>query len=124
MNFFERRKILKKANLLEMTPFRILEHEMNHEMVNVLLPRFNSKFWGPILQPLLAENKKYIKINLDEFGSATWLKMNGSVKVYEISSFLKEKFGEKIEPVDERLGKFLSMLYEQRFISFTELKQQ
>ena len=122
MNFFERRKILKKANLLELTPFRILGHEEDNELIDVLLPRFYSKFWGPKLQPLLAPHKKYIRIKFDQFGSETWRNIDGRKNVAQIATLLVEKFGEKIEPVDDRLGKFLSMLYEQRYISFTELK--
>ena len=44
MNFLQRRKILKKANFLELTPVRILEYELREEdKVNVLLPRFKNE---------------------------------------------------------------------------------
>ncbi len=122
MNFFQRRKILKQANLLDLTPYRIMDDEMEDGMVNVLLPRFNSRFWGPKLQPLLAPHKKFIKIKLDEFGSETWMLMDGKTSVGQIAEKLREKFGDRIEPVHDRLGRFISMMYEQRYISFNELK--
>lgn len=122
MNFFQRRKILKKANLLDMTPYRLLEHEIEEGKVNILQPRFNSRFWKPRLQPLLAPNKKFIRIKLDEIGSEIWLLIDSNRKVGDIIRILREKFGENVEPADERVGKFLSMMYEQRYISFNELK--
>jgi hypothetical protein len=32
-----------------------------------------------------------------------------------------KKFGDKIQPAEDRIPKFLSLLYEQRYITFKEL---
>jgi len=122
MNRREKKVFIKKSNVLDLTPFRLLEHEKYNEFINVLLPRFNSKFPGAFFQSLLASDRKFIKIKLDEFGSETWNSIDGNTSVKQIITALRQKFGEKIEPAEERTGKFISMLYEQRYISFTELK--
>jgi hypothetical protein len=64
---------------------------------------------------------RFFKAKLDEFGTATWLEMDGNKSVQLISEHLSEKFGEKINPVDERLTKFLSELYKYNFITFKEI---
>ena len=66
-------------------------------------------------------NKKHIKLKLDELGSATWLEIDGGKNVQNICDLLKEKIGEKINPAEERVTKFLSQLYLNKFITFKEL---
>ena len=44
----------------------------------------------------------------------------------EICNNLKQTFPDKLQPIEEteeRVGKFLSMLYQQRFISFREIQK-
>ena len=61
------------------------------------------------------------RIHLDELGSATWLAIDGKNSVAEICLILDEQFGEKIHPVETRVTKFLTLLYDQRYITFKEL---
>jgi hypothetical protein len=112
----------KKLNYLEMTPFAIYSHEINSKgNIDVLVPRFTDKVFGKLLQPRL--KNKYIKANLDEFGSATWLFIDGNNSVTRIGELLTEKFGEQIQPVYDRLTLFLTQLYNAGFISFNELER-
>jgi hypothetical protein len=122
LNFFQRRKVLKGVNYLELTPFRIYEHQVEENgLVAVLLPRFENK----TLKSLFVSRYKspYIKIKLDEFGSAAWLQIDGKKKVDLIAKELLNKFGDKIQPVEERLTSFFTQLYFQKFISFNEIKK-
>jgi len=106
-----------------MTPFTIYSYEYNSEgRIDVLVPRFSDKVFGKLLQPRL--KNKYIKANLDEFGSATWLLINGDNSVTRIGELLTEKFGEQIQPVYGRLTLFLTQLYNAGFISFKELERK
>jgi hypothetical protein len=121
LSFFERRKILKNVNYLEITPYRIHSEEVDENgLVTVLIPKFKRKIAVNALtrlgKPLI------IRIKLDEFGSETWLQLNGRQNVSAISKKLIQKFGEKIQPVEERLTRFLTNLYLQGFISFNEIK--
>lgn len=106
-----------------MTPIAIYSSEFNSEgKIDVLVPRFTDKFFGKILQPRL--KSKYIRANLDEFGSAVWQLINGHNSVARIGELLTEKFGERIQPVYDRLTLFLTQLYNAGFISFTELERK
>ena len=62
------------------------------------------------------------KIKLDRLGSAVWMQIDGEKNVQAIINNLEAKLGEEIQPVSERVTKFLFQLYEQRLISFNELK--
>jgi hypothetical protein len=121
LNFFERRKILKNVNYLDITPYRIHKEEIDKDgLVTVLIPKFKRKFANIILTRVGKPHE--VRIKLDEFGSETWLQLNGSQNVSAIAKKLIIKFGEKIQPAEERLTKFLTNLYLQGFISFNEIK--
>ncbi|MDD5571829.1 MAG: PqqD family protein [Bacteroidales bacterium] len=122
MNIF-RKKNKEKINYLGLTPKSVHNHKIESDgLVTVLVPRFTSKFWGKYLLPKM--KNKYINLKLDEIGSATWLMLDGSKRVDRICSDLNEKFGEKIHPVEERVTKFLTQLYLNKFINFNEFKNK
>ncbi len=113
-------KILKGVNYLELTPFSTYEHRIEENgKVTVFVPKFTSKLWGKVLMPLI--KRKYINVKLDEIGSSTWLLVNGKNKVGQICIELEEKFGERIQPSEELVTKFLSNLYFKEIINFHEL---
>ncbi|MFP3861213.1 MAG: PqqD family protein [Bacteroidales bacterium] len=126
MNFFQRRKILKNANFLELHPVRVHEHEeMGDGKIYLKVPKFSKKWLRDFAIP--ANKKKYYTIYLDEIGTATWLEIDGEKNVKQICDKLVKKMGEKVEPyneVEERVAKFLAQLYEQRYITFRELQKE
>lgn len=117
---FKKKNNALDMNYLELTPIRIYEHiEKPGGLVDVLVPKFKNK----LLIRLSSRIKDpYIKANLDEFGSETWRLLDGINKVQKIAVILTDKFGESVQPVNERLTKFLTQLYTYGFISFNELK--
>ena len=120
LNFFQRRKILKGVNYLNLTPVRQKEHEdIEDGKIAIIFPKFKSKTLQIFLIPPNRSN--VIRIKLDEFGSASWLAIDGKKSVKEICEELENRFGDKIHPVEERTTKFFTNLYEQRYISFIEI---
>lgn len=123
MNLFQRRKILKKANYLDLTPVRIFNHEIREDdKVNILLPRFKNKIARRMFKPPKKSND--IPIKLDEIGSAIWLLIDGKLRVMEICEKMKTLYPDKMQPLEEnekRVTQFLSLLYQQRYISFKEI---
>jgi hypothetical protein len=125
VNFFKRRKILKKSNALDLVPMRLLDHEQREEgKLNILLPRFRRPWLAGYLAPLNKE--RFIRIKLDQFGSSTWLLIDGKKNVREISGALENEYPKQLDPPTEtsdRVNKFMSVLYQQRFISFQQLQK-
>ena len=126
VSFFKRRKILKQANTLDLHPIRLMDYEKREEnTLNILLPRFKNSLANKLFQPRWKE--EFIKIKLDAFGSAIWEQLDGNQSTGEICGKIKETFPEKLQPIEEteeRVSKFLSLLYQQRFISFSELQKE
>ena len=121
LSFYERRKILKNVNYLDVTPFRVHKEEIDENgLVTIIVPKFKRQFAKNYLNRI--GKPQEIKIKLDEFGSGAWLLLNGKQNVAVICKKLTDKFGEKIQPVEERLTRFLTNLYLQGFISFNEIK--
>jgi hypothetical protein len=117
---FFRKKIDTSINYLELTPVRNYDHVIEENgLVSVFVPKFDIKWIDTMMSRIV--KSRFFKAKLDEFGTATWLEMDGNKSVQLISSYLSQKFGEKINPVDERLTKFLTELYKYNFITFKEL---
>lgn len=107
---------------MELTPIRRYEHvEKDTGLVDVLVPRFNDKVFGRILQPRL--KNKYIKANLDDIGTLTWKLIDGTSQVYQIAEALSSEFGERVHPSNDRLIAFLNQLYRNDFIYFKEIRK-
>jgi hypothetical protein len=123
MNFFERRRILKNISFTDLTPVRLHPHETNdEERVDLLVPKFRSKILRRFLIPGI--KKDHFRIRLDELGSHVWLEMDGRKTTSQICHALISKQGEKFQPheqVQQRVMKFISQLYHQRFLTFKEI---
>ena len=119
--FNRKKKELSDINYLELTPGRLYEYVLEENgKVSVLIPRFTNKILVKTLTPML--KFPFVKTKFDEFGSQVWLEIDGKKKVQDISICLKQKFGKRIEPVEERLTKFLTQLYNYKIVSFNEIK--
>ena len=123
LNFFQRRKILKRVNYLDLTPLRKMKFEsLENGKVDILMPRFSHTLWKRALQPHWKQ--EIIRIHLDDLGSAIWLEINGTTTVSELCNNLQTVHPEKLQPPDEtekRVTQFLSLLYQQRYITFNEI---
>ncbi|MCK9204122.1 MAG: PqqD family protein [Bacteroidales bacterium] len=126
MNLFQRRKILKKVNFLDLHPVRKLEHQIREDGdVTLLMPRFRKKIEFALFQPRFRD--RFIQIKLDHPGSHTWLMIDGTSSVSEICNRLIDQLsGEPgaLKEMEERVTKFLSLLYQERYISFMEIEDQ
>lgn len=113
----------KDINYLVLTPARKYDSEDREDgFINILIPRYTDFFFGKLLQPRL--KNKYIRANLDEYGSAVWQEINGSTNVEQIGNKLENRFGERIQPVLPRLTTFLTQIYDAGFITFNELERK
>ncbi|MCK4923213.1 MAG: PqqD family peptide modification chaperone [Bacteroidales bacterium] len=121
MKFLERRKILRSTSAPDLIPVQIRGFDIEEEKVVVLVPKFESKIYH-LFSPRL--EKLFFRIKLDDLGSATWEAIDGKRNVREIGEFIKkQKADVKIETIDldDRLSKYMTLLYEKRFISFRQI---
>ena len=107
----------RKINLLELIPVRNIEWERSGEGLIVLLkPKLKNPFFARHLLPRL--KNPYYKVKLDSVGSFIWQQCDGSLTVRRLADNLKDKFGEDIEPVYDRLSLFLQSLEKNCFIIY------
>lgn len=118
MSFLKNKHPLKGANYLELIPKCLVEYEITeNNLVTILFPRFNSSFAKKYF--ILKQKSPHIKVKLDNLGSAVWLAIDGKKKVSQIVDELAIQFGDQNQDLLLRLTKFLTRLYEQKFITFS-----
>jgi len=98
----------------------MVEFSVADDIVTLFIPKFENKFFVKFVMPRL--KSPTINLKLDELGSAAWLSVDGKKSVGDIASELVLKFGDKIQPVEERLTKFFTELYMQQLLTFEEIK--
>ena len=67
---------------------------------------------------LILKKPKITYIHLDEMGSFVWPLIDGKKDVIAIGKEVKEHFGEKANPLYERLSQFFVVLDSYKFVSF------
>lgn len=84
---------------------------------NVTLEVENCGFMNRLAQKLF-KKPKFSYIHLDENGSFVWESIDGESNLIKIGEKVHEHFGDKAEPLYERLAKFISILASYGFIEF------
>lgn len=121
MNYLQRRKILRKVSALDLIPVCYRGYDVEEERVVVLIPKFKSTFYHRIF-PMT--QKLFYRIKLDELGSAVWQTIDGKKNVRTIAREISENSqipADKLADMEDRVNKFMTMLYERRFISFQQI---
>ena len=77
----------------------------------------NKGIMNRIMQKLL-KKPKVSYIHLDELGSFAVLCMDGQKDIFTIGKEVKARFGEKAEPLYERLSKFFDIMNSYGFIEW------
>ncbi len=113
-----RRRRRQPRNIAGFVPRALVGHETVEDGgVVLLVPRFRAR-WTQWLQTRL--KSPYIRVALDETGSAVWLLIDSRRTVLEIGEALEKKLGEKTHTSAQRLGLFLGMLRRNKFIALEE----
>ena len=110
------KKNVKDENYLEKKP--ICKSGLNwskDENGNVTLEMENKGVANRIMQKLI-KKPKISYIHLDEMGSFIWQHIDGESDIIKIGESVKEHFGEKAEPLYERLAKYIQTLEAYKFI--------
>ena len=111
---------LKKRNYLERKPLRNQKILWEYDDENkVVLKVANTGFFNRVAQGIL-KKPEISHIHLDENGSFLWALSDGEKTITELGVLVKKQFGEKAEPLYERLVKYFAILESYKFIEFRE----
>lgn len=72
------------------------------------------------LAQLILKKPKVSYIHLDEMGNFIWPLIDGKTNVYKLGKLVKEDFGDKAEPLYDRLAQYFQILENYGFISWKE----
>lgn len=102
-------------NLLTLIPEKNREwHKTETGRAKILVPRYGQNPVGAWLARRLAN--PYIQIELDDVGTAVWEACDGKTTVAEIAENLSVRFGDRVEPLYDRLAIFFQQLQRNKFI--------
>ena len=84
---------------------------------SVTLEIENTGFFNKVAQKFF-KKPKISYVHLDENGSFLWPLLDGEKSILELGVLVKERFGEKAEPLYERLAKYFQILESYKFVEF------
>jgi hypothetical protein len=89
------------------------------DQIVILQPRFQKGLLGRFLQPRLKENKKYLRIPLEERGSFLWGQIDGRRTVGQMTEAFRNEFPGEADQVPQRVATYLYQMADNRLIRFT-----
>ena len=108
---------LEGVNLLGLAPSRVAEWEETEGRVVVLRPSPTSAGLRGLMDRFFFRMSAS-RIKLDEVGSFVWLRLNGERTVGELAGLLREEFGERVNPAEERLGYLVRLLRQEGLVEY------
>ena len=104
-----------KENFLEKKPQRNPVINWNEKDGQITLEIENKGAFNRLAQKLL-KKPKISYIHLDEMGSFIWPLIDGEADIIALGEKVKEHFGDKAEPLYERLSKYIKILESYGFV--------
>lgn len=101
----------------DLRPRQTCAFEEESGQVVLLRPRFGRGRLGRWMERRIG--RRPLRLRLDEVGSFVWRRCDGARRVAVLSEELREEFGERIEPAEERLVLFLTGLLRNGCLSVT-----
>ncbi len=120
--YLKRRRFLRKANALDLTPVaRQLSETGEDGLVALLIPKFKNKKVAAFMIP--GTRSKIIRLKLDRTGSQVWNAIDGKCNIGDICLSLKRISDDGFPQSEERVTQFLLRMYQDKFISFKEIEE-
>jgi len=105
-----------EQNYLELKPKRQQSIRWSADESGVITLEIDNKGLMNRIAQTLFKKPKVSFVHLDEMGSFVWPLIDGETDIIRIGELVKEHFGEKAEPLYERLAKYFKILESYRFI--------
>lgn len=119
----EEKKVLnKKDNFMLYIPQK--KHENWEERKGKVYLIFYHDKWIEKLARWLVKKSYVSDVELDDLGSSVWKLIDGKNTVYDLGKKLIDKYGDKCEPVYDRLTLYLRYLNRKGWISFERGNQK
>lgn len=117
----KKKKTVIPKNYLEKIPLRSEKVDWKTEADGKITLEIENTGWANRIAQKLFGKPKVSFVHLDEMGSFLWPKLNGEMNIIELGRLVEEEFGEKANPLYERLARYFQILESYHFIAFKEL---
>lgn len=114
-----KKKILS-SNYLERIPVRNDKITWTSDDKCIVTLQIENKGFFNFLAQKFFKKKRTSYIHLDEMGSFIWSLLDGKTNILDLGKDVSEKFGEKCNPLYERLAEYIRRLESYSFISFKQ----
>lgn len=109
-----------QANYLDFIPYQNPAiNSTIDDKGNVTILKENKGFFYFLTQKLF-KKPRVSQIHLDEMGNFIWPLMDGTRTVFDIANLVKQEFGEKAEPLYNRLVTYITTLESYGFIQINK----
>ena len=108
----------QKENYLEKIPCHKVGLNWSQDEKGIVTLEMENRGVANFLMQKLFKKPRVSYIHLEEFGSFIWLQIDGKRDIIAIGELVKSQFGEKAEPLYERLGTYIKTLQTNGFITF------
>lgn len=105
-------------NYLERIPVRRASIGFSKNDAGIVTLKIENKGAFNFIAQKLFKKPRISYIHLDEQGSFVWLNIDGKSDIVAVGEKVKARFGEKSEPLYERLAKFFQILESYGFVNF------
>lgn len=105
----------KKENFLDFIPVINPKNTWDNNDGKVVVHMVHRGFYAAIAQKFF-HTPRVSHIDLDEYGSYLWTRIDGKKTVGSLADEMKAQFGEKAEPLYDRLVKYIQILRNNEFI--------
>lgn len=107
----------QSENYLEKIPYHNSKFKWNQDENGLVILEMKNRGVANRFAQLVFKKPKISFIHLEEFGSFIWTTIDGERNLLTIGKLLKERFGEKAEPLYERLAGYIKTLESNGFIT-------
>ena len=102
-------------------PRRLLDWREEYGTCVLLRPRLGTSRFGRKIARFLGD--PYYRIRLDDVGTLVWKECDGHTSLADIAMRMRQCFGDRVEPVDERLGQFIRKMLKGRMLTVDDDQQ-
>ena len=112
------KKAKRSENYLERKPVRNEAIPWSIDDKGLVTLQVENKGWVNRLAQKLFHRPKFTQVHLDKNGSFVWPLLDGEKNIIELGEAVREHFGDKAEPLYERLAKYFQILDSYQFIEW------
>ena len=105
----------KSENYLDYIPHVDPRNTWDEKDGKVTINMVNRGFYAAIAQKFF-HRPRVSHIDLDEYGSFLWLRIDGKKTIGQLANDMKAQYGEKAEPVYDRLVHYMQILRNNHFV--------